>query len=56
VTRFEYDDHGRLTRQVFPDGADETYAYTTGGRVSTRTDRRGIITNYGYDGLGRLVE
>jgi len=33
----------------------EIYTYTADGKLSSKTDRNGILTTYGYDGLGRLA-
>ena len=36
-------------------GEKETYTYTPDGKLSTKIDRNGVVTEYTYDGFGRLT-
>ncbi len=53
---FVYDSLGRLTRQSTPEGGTVNYTYTDFSTVATRTDARGVVTNYSYEGLNRLQQ
>jgi len=44
----------RLTSATTPEAGNVTYTYYDYGKVNTRTDARGEVTTYGYDGLHRL--
>ena len=44
----------RLTSATTPKAGNVTYTYYDYGKVNTRTDARGEVTTYGYDGLHRL--
>ncbi len=60
---FAYDGLGRAISITTPEAGTETLAYTSGGAlcsgdpssVCQRTDARGVVTNYYYDHLNRLV-
>ena len=52
---FTYDWLGRLTQEVHPETGSTTYAYYPDG-TATRTDARGIVTNYVPDEIGRLED
>lgn len=54
VTTLVRDIMGRVTEAVFPDGEAERYTYTLRGELSTKTDRDGFLTEYGYDANGSL--
>lgn len=54
VTRYEYDNAGRLSASIEPDGARTNYTYDWFDRISTITDPRGNILRHSYDRLGRL--
>ncbi|MGB8453092.1 MAG: hypothetical protein WCD89_12285, partial [Anaerocolumna sp.] len=56
VTTYVNDYAGRQVKQTNPDGGILSTVYNTNGTVSTRTDTRGKITYYRYDGLNRLTE
>lgn len=47
------DDFGRPTRMDYTDGTYETRGYACCGLQSSR-DRRGLVTSYEYDALGRV--
>ncbi len=51
---YNYNDLGRLTSQSTLEGGYWQFTYTNFGLVSQRTDARGVITTYGYDGLNRV--
>lgn len=53
---FGYDGMGRLTSASAPESGMVTYAYNSFNLVSARTDARGVITGYSYDGLNRLQQ
>ena len=44
-----------MKKAISPGGAEEGYAYTPHGWLKQRTDRRGVITTYSYDTVGRLI-
>lgn len=51
---YNYDDLGRVTSTTLPESGTWSYTYYDFGGVQTRTDVRGVITSYSYDGLNRL--
>jgi YD repeat-containing protein len=53
-TSYAYSSTRDLTSVTYPDGAVETYN-TSGGVLYSRTDRRGQMIQYNYDGLGRVT-
>jgi RHS repeat-associated protein len=53
---YVYDGISRLLSTTTPESGSTQYTYATFGAVSTRTDARGVITTYGYDGLNRLKQ
>lgn len=55
VTAYAYDAAGRLSMTTFPDGAAESYSYTSDGLLATKTDRKLQTIGYSYDRLKRLV-
>lgn len=63
---YVYDSLGRVTSLKTPEAVDNsvpphqlpttfTYDDSGSGQVLTRTDARGVVTTYGYDGLNRLA-
>src|SRR5215831_18525025 len=52
---YAYDDLGRVTTATLPESGAWNYAYFDFGGVQTRTDARGVITSYSYDGLNRIA-
>ncbi len=52
---FVYDSLSRLTSSSNPEAGTIGYSYDGNGNVHTRTDARGIVTTYSYDGLNRLT-
>jgi RHS repeat-associated protein len=60
---FQYDGLGRKTYENTPEGGAVTYSYTTSGglcsgdptSVCSRTDARGVVSNYTYDHANRLT-
>ena len=55
VTRYEYDEMGRLTKTIHPDGSTTSSTYDANGNKLTDTDARGNITTYTYDANGNLL-
>ena len=66
VRTFSYDGMSRLTYACNPESIasgvcsasgpwSAIYSYDANGNVITRTDARGIITHYAYDGMNRLT-
>jgi RHS repeat-associated protein len=53
---YVYDSLGRLKTATTPESGAVNYAYNDSGTTATRTDARGVITNYSYDGLNRLAQ
>lgn len=53
---YSYDDLGRVTSVKTPETNQIAvgYQYNNFGLVTQRTDARGVITTYGYDGINRL--
>ncbi len=56
-TRYTYTERNQLLTETFPGatGGMRSYTYHPNGQLWTRTDQRGIITTYGYDGANRLT-
>ena len=52
---FVYDALSRLSSSNNPETGTISYSYDGNGNVHTRTDARGIVTTYGYDGLNRVL-
>lgn len=52
---YAYDDLGRVITATLPESGAWNYAYFDFGGVQTRTDARGVITTYSYDGLNRIA-
>ncbi|HNU46523.1 MAG TPA: hypothetical protein PKH26_14650, partial [Phycisphaerae bacterium] len=65
VTTFRYDSLGRQTRAVYPDSPDHAdpqsctdcvrLTYDLAGRLTGRTDQRGLSATLTYDGRGLLL-
>ena len=51
-----YDDMGRLTSATTPESGTVSFQYNSFDLVTQRTDARGVITTYSYDGLNRLTQ
>lgn len=54
-TRYEYDQAGRRTKQVDPDGGETTFEYDQAGRRTKETDPIGAVTRWQYDEAGNLL-
>ncbi|MBN8523819.1 MAG: RHS repeat-associated core domain-containing protein [Planctomycetes bacterium] len=55
-TRYTYTERNQLETERFPgETAARSYTYHPNGQLWTRTDQRGIVTTYGYDGANRLT-
>ena len=54
-TAFQFDSAGRLTQTTFADGGTVRQTYDALGRRITARNEEGQVTNFGYDGLDRLV-
>ena len=52
---FVYDAQQRLAQTVLPENGTTTYAYDENGRVQTKSDARGYIIAYEYDGCNRVT-
>jgi RHS repeat-associated protein len=52
---FSYDGLGRLTSASNPEAGVIGYSYDLNSNVSSKTDARGIHTNYQYDDLNRVI-
>lgn len=55
-TYFEYDDFGRLTKTINPDGTIVRQTYDNYGNVETITDARGLVTKNYYNVLGQKIQ
>lgn len=55
VTRYTYDDFGRMKRQESPVSGATTYAHDASGNITTLTDARGATTTSTYDVIQRLL-
>jgi RHS repeat-associated protein len=53
VTTYVYDDEGRVTETVAPDGSISTTEYNAAGQMEARVDGLGYRTEYEYDNQGR---
>ncbi len=53
--RNEYDDQGRLTRTIDPDGKITAFTYNLTGRTQSITDRLGRTTTHEYDTRGNVT-
>lgn len=51
---FNFDDAGRMSSQVIPEGGSTSFQYNNFDKMTQRTDNRGVITTYTYDTLNRL--
>ncbi len=52
---FTYDSLSRLISASNPETGTIGYAYDANGNVQAKTDARGVLTNYSYDPLNRLI-
>jgi RHS repeat-associated protein len=55
TTTYEYDDFGRLQRQVSPVSGTTTYAYDPAGNLLSTTDANTASTTRTYDALNRAL-
>jgi len=55
TTAYTYDDLDRIVKVQYPDGNDIDFVYSPAGKVIQRTDQRGIVTTYTYDGLYNML-
>ncbi|RLF47927.1 MAG: hypothetical protein DRN20_05285, partial [Thermoplasmata archaeon] len=53
---YEYDEHGRVIKEVYEDGSNISYEYDIVGRKIARTDELGYKTRYVYDNSDNLIE
>lgn len=53
---YEYDASDRVIKISYNDETNEQFTYTDQSKVATARDRRGNVTTYAYDSLGRLKE
>ena len=44
-----------MKKVIWSGGAFESFTYDGAGRLATKTDRKSVVTTYGYDDLGRLT-
>jgi len=51
---YEYDERGRRSRLVYPDGQAVSYTYDAAGWLATVSDWDGNTTHYAYDERGQL--
>jgi RHS repeat-associated protein len=55
TTTYVYDDFGRKNSTVSLDTGTTRYEYDEAGNLVKRTDAKGTVVNYFYDGLNRLT-
>jgi WXG100 family type VII secretion target len=55
VTRYEYDEGGRLAAVINSSGLPLRFSYDHAGRLTGWLDRNGYSYHYSYDALGRCV-
>ncbi|WP_433928187.1 RHS repeat-associated core domain-containing protein [Sorangium cellulosum] len=55
TTRFEYDAHGRLVREIAPGGGVTEHRRDDAGRIVETLDPEGASTQFWYDGRDNLV-
>ena len=55
VTRYEYDDLGRVERVINADGSQVSQTYDAWSRLETMTDVRGQRSRYDYDAFDNVV-
>lgn len=55
TTAYTYNGFGDLMGQQSPDTGQTSFAYNAAGNLYTKTDARGITSQYGYDPLNRLT-
>lgn len=53
---YSYDGLDRLASATTPESGQALYTYYDFGGVNTRTDARGVVTSYSYDGLNRPIQ
>jgi YD repeat-containing protein len=51
--QYSYDNMGKKTKTIYPEGSVVSYAYDTTGRLATTTNGGGRTYSYSYDKLGR---
>jgi RHS repeat-associated protein len=61
VTQYDYDTAGRISRIGYPDQTEDTFQYDPEGhrtQVSSHglPGHIGLVTNYSYDAVGRLIQ
>jgi YD repeat-containing protein len=52
---FTYSSMSRLAKAQNPESGTILYGYDPNGNLTERTDSRGLITSYGYDGMNRAT-
>ena len=55
LTTYTYDRYEDVLEITDALNQTERYTYSATGKPMTKTDRNGIVSTYGYDGLGRLL-
>ena len=53
---YTYDDAGRLTQIQTPEAGVVNFLFNNFDLPTKRTDARGVVTNYGYDLMNRLMQ
>lgn len=52
---FTYDTLSRLRTAANPESGTITYSYDDNGNLTSKTDARGVVTNFAYDALNRAT-
>jgi RHS repeat-associated protein len=56
VTAYEYNQLGRLAREIGPHGNTTSYTYDSRGNLTSKTDANGNTISYSYDANGNLLK
>lgn len=56
VLQYSYDNTGRKTKTIYPEGSVVSYAYDSAGRLAKITNGGGRTYSYSYDKLGRRTK
>ena len=55
ITKYQYNEVNRLTRETYPDAKFKQFAYDKSGNLKTRIDQKSQVTTYAYNDLYHLL-